>query len=337
MVKRQKVITVRKGYLKLRRVSMLTVDRYSKSAIGFLTRRRLAVPEDLSSLKPECIDDHEVEADIEWLYEAGYESHVGTYLVAALNFFCNVPRALSPWPNARGALSGWKNLEPSISTMPCPWIVATHIAWRLMMKKDPVAAQAARLWLVSFDAYSRSCEILDVKTHNCFLPNVGGSTVFAFTLSSSLDFEMQTNAGRPLRTKTKATDDTIVIDKQSFPGIGLIFRQLVCAAKAANADTLSFMLTYPAYATLITSAAVEANIPFKVTPHLARHGGASEDFFRRKRSLDEIMKRGRWRDKRSVTRYEKSGMLLKALSSLSPQTRAECERTHALNLRFMAE
>ena len=106
MVKRQKVITVRKGYLKLRRVSMLTVDRYSKSAIGFLTRRRLAVPEDLSSLKPECIDDHEVEADIEWLYEAGYESHVGTYLVAALNFFCNVPRALSPWPNARGALSG---------------------------------------------------------------------------------------------------------------------------------------------------------------------------------------------------------------------------------------
>ena len=90
MVKRQKVIIVRKGYLKLRRVSMLTVDRYSKSTIGFFTRRRLAVAEDLSSLKPECAGDHEVEADIEWLYEAGYESHVGTNLVAALNFFCNV-------------------------------------------------------------------------------------------------------------------------------------------------------------------------------------------------------------------------------------------------------
>ena len=304
MCKRQKVITVRHGYLKLKRVSNLTVDRYSRAATEFLGRRGLPLPASLSDLKPEAIQDSDAEADIEKLYEGGYESHVGAYLLAALNFFCGVlPRSPSPWPKARAALAGWRNLEPSRSTLPCPWLVATHIAWRLMMRRDPAAAQAARLWLVSFDSYTRSCEVLDIKTRNCFLPGVAGSSVCAFTLSSSLDFEFQSDAGLPLRTKTKTTDDTIIIDSKSFPGIALVFRQLVSSAKHANSETLSFLLTYPTYAGYILSAATEANVPFKVAPHLARHGGASEDFFRSKRPLDEIQKRGRWRNKRSVQRY----------------------------------
>ena len=146
---------------------------------------------------------------------------------------------------------------------------------------------------------------------------------------------MQASAGLALRSKTKASDDTIILDSQSFPGIAIVFRKLVAAAKAENASTLSFLLSYPTYASLISGAAVEAGIPFRVTPHLARHGGASEDFFRRKRSLDEIQKRGRWRDKRSVTRYEKSGMLLKSLGMLSAHTQSECERTDQLQLQFM--
>ena len=133
-----------------------------------------------------------------------------------------------------------------------------------------------------------------------------------------------------MRTKTKSSDDTVVIDHQSFSRVGAIFRCLVLDARLNNAATLSFRLDYPAYAKHISQAATQIGIPFKVTPHLARHGGASEDFARRKRTLDEIMKRGRWRDKRSVVRYEKSGMLLISVACMfreplparpEPQTR----------------
>ena len=336
MQKRSRFITAARGYLKFRRVSEATLSRYSRAVISFLETSRITVPDDLSSLSASDIPDQVVEYFLERLFESGYEVHVGTYLVAALNFFVGVsPRAQTPWPNARGALAGWKNLEPAVSRLPCPWIVAVLVASHLARMKTAVALQAARLWILSFDTYSRSCEVLDIKTHNCFIPGVGGSTVFGFTLSSSVDFENQALAGLPLRTKTKTSDDTVIIDSKSFSRIGDVFHALVSDAFAQRADTLSYRLDYPTYARLIADAATRGGVPYKVTPHLARHGGPSEDFFRKKRTLDEICKRGRWRDKRSVMRYEKSGMLLKSLSALSPQVRSECERVERSQLSFL--
>ena len=48
----------------------------------------------------------------------------------------------------------------------------------------------------------------------------------------------------------------------------------------------------------------------RISPHSARHGGASEDFYRSVRSLAEIKKRGQWESLASVSQYEKSGKLL---------------------------
>ena len=46
-------------------------------------------------------------------------------------------------------------------------------------------------------------------------------------------------------------------------------------------------------------------------PHILRHAGASNDAFRKRRSLADIQKRGRWEAKKSVSRYEKHALLLK--------------------------
>jgi integrase len=45
------------------------------------------------------------------------------------------------------------------------------------------------------------------------------------------------------------------------------------------------------------------------TPHCLRHGGASEDYASRARSLNQIQKRGQWKSAASVQRYSKPGRI----------------------------
>eukprot|EP00971_Amphidinium_carterae_P224070 4446352-Amphidinium_carterae.2 len=42
---------------------------------------------------------------------------------------------------------------------------------------------------------------------------------------------------------------------------------------------------------------------------MARHGGASRDWLLKRRTLEEIQKRGVWKSQAFVRRYEKSGVL----------------------------
>ena len=53
------------------------------------------------------------------------------------------------------------------------------------------------------------------------------------------------------------------------------------------------------------------------TLYAIRHGGASEDFLRRRRSFDEIQRRGRWRTTTSVRRYTKEAKVLSELHKVS--------------------
>ena len=47
-----------------------------------------------------------------------------------------------------------------------------------------------------------------------------------------------------------------------------------------------------------------------------RHGGASDDFLTKRRTLPEIKHRGRWRADSSVRRYTKSARALKELEKM---------------------
>eukprot|EP00973_Karenia_brevis_P059127 8231961-Karenia_brevis.AAC.1 len=50
-----------------------------------------------------------------------------------------------------------------------------------------------------------------------------------------------------------------------------------------------------------------------------RHGGASEDLLRRRRSLQEVRRRGRWMSDSSLKRYAKETRLLAELSKIPEQ------------------
>ena len=55
-------------------------------------------------------------------------------------------------------------------------------------------------------------------------------------------------------------------------------------------------------------------------PYRLRHGGASKDFNRQTRTLQEIQRRGRWKSFSSVRRYEKGGRVNQLLNSLPART-----------------
>eukprot|EP00973_Karenia_brevis_P006482 882223-Karenia_brevis.AAC.1 len=56
----------------------------------------------------------------------------------------------------------------------------------------------------------------------------------------------------------------------------------------------------------------------KPTLYSLRHGGASEDILRRRRSVQEVKRRGRWTSDASLKRYAKEARLLSEISKLHP-------------------
>ena len=72
----------------------------------------------------------------------------------------------------------------------------------------------------------------------------------------------------------------------------------------------------------------DALIALKLPPlvwYQLRHGGASADLLEKRRSMGEIMQRGRWEHPKSMKRYAKSGQIQKTLVALNPKTREFCK------------
>mmetsp|Transcript_40163 Transcript_40163/g.127065 ORF Transcript_40163/g.127065 Transcript_40163/m.127065 type:complete len:99 (+) Transcript_40163:1-297(+) len=57
-----------------------------------------------------------------------------------------------------------------------------------------------------------------------------------------------------------------------------------------------------------------------------RHAGASSDMLARRRTVGEIMARGRWAALKSVRRYAKGGSVQKAVERLAPGVRLFCQQ-----------
>ena len=62
----------------------------------------------------------------------------------------------------------------------------------------------------------------------------------------------------------------------------------------------------------------------KLVPYQLRHSGASSDMLSRFRNSEEIMKRGRWRCLKSVSRYEKHARVTLEFSKLPADVQQHC-------------
>ena len=53
-----------------------------------------------------------------------------------------------------------------------------------------------------------------------------------------------------------------------------------------------------------------------MSPHSARHGGASADAYHNVRTIEAVKERGRWQAIASVARYRKAGSYLRTVAAL---------------------
>ena len=73
-------------------------------------------------------------------------------------------------------------------------------------------------------------------------------------------------------------------------------------------DASVWNFTYPEYVAEFRRAATEAGLP-KAGPYQLRHSGASWDRLNKRRTQEEVQKRGQWKTMKSLVRYEKHGRI----------------------------
>ena len=109
------------------------------------------------------------------------------------------------------------------------------------------------------------------------------------------------------RTKTGTADDSVVVgDLKDRSYMGEVMSFLY----SQPGDALFPAISLAQYEKFLSSACVEMGYSAVIVqPHILRHSSASNDFFFKRRDLREVQKRGRWQARKSVSRYEKSGLM----------------------------
>ncbi|CAK0906896.1 unnamed protein product, partial [Prorocentrum cordatum] len=206
------------------------------------------------------------------------------------------------------ALQGFNRLDPGRTRPPLPLAFAALIAVELVGMGLGGMALAVMLM---FSAYLRPIELLSLQVSDVLVPTQG-SPYYAIHLHRA-------ERGQP--SKVGLYDETLLLDSSALPFLGY----LLDAHRAAAAGPALFDFDYRSFNESFRTAARTAGLA-AIKPDLYQlgHGGPSHDILNRLRSKAEVKDRGRWRDDRSVRRYEAHGrlQLQEKLVSEATQSRA---------------
>ena len=268
------------------------------------------------SIITEDLLDVALERYLDSLYFQGKGIYTGRIVVYAASFCRQLnTRHARTLHRSKAALVGWKRATPSYSRDPMPFEAAALLAFS-MAKRGAQGLAAASALITSFDGYLRPSEVLAVRPIDVHQPN-NQRHLAAVTIAPALPDD----GSAPVTTKAGEQDDTVVFGdaasrdaKRHF--VAALLRRRADAAKNKFAPIFNLLLSD--YERLIADALISCRLSgLNLVPHCARHGGASTDFHNRSRTLSEIQKRGRWKARASVLRYEKDGRLVRQLSRMT--------------------
>ena len=237
------------------------------------------------------------------LYLEGHDANVGDKLIAAWNYFFPQfsRKGMRGLPRVARTLKGWHRHCPARSRVPAPWIVVAMIVVEMLRMGEPAMA----CWVViSFWAYLRPSECMRLRRKDLIPPVPRVTRHWSLLVAPS-------EAGI-LTTKVGEQDDTIVWDSQEVLWMQELLREL--RGDGSNAPLWKF-----SYADLVLVwRGACATLKLRgFVPYQLRHGGPSHDRSEQVRSLEQIQKRGRWRQLKSVMRYEKAGRIAAEVMKLS--------------------
>ena len=211
------------------------------------------------------------------------------------------------FPKAKQALKGWDRLQPPGSREPAVWEAVLAVADDLI-GRDLQSTLVGALLPVAFDGYLRPSEALGLRGADVLRPaRSGPQRLWAATVAP---------ATQPVPSKTNTFDDTVFLGN-SAKGQAFVGGILDVLLSRAGQDKLFDRLTLAQLEATVKAACVRLQLPVTFTPHCLRHGGASRDALEKFEDLRAIQRRGRWKARESVRRYEKAGALLRVRSKFS--------------------
>ena len=116
------------------------------------------------------------------------------------------------------------------------------------------------------------------------------------------------------RSKTYATNNSVCLSSLIVPCLPQLMDALM---KDRRPTELLFPFSYPSYLELFDRSRRRINLPAMV-PYQTRHTGPAVDMARGHRDRVGIKDRGRWKNDKSVARYEQRARLGQSFQQLQP-------------------
>ena len=252
-------------------------------------------------------------AFLDYRYLEGDQSHVGSYLLAAINFvrtdFAAQPK--EGLARLRRAVKGSLKTCPPQSRVPLPWEWAAGLA-AIMQQKGHFDSAAALL--IGFDTYIRPGALLKVRLDDVLQP-------VAATGLNRWGIQLHPQE-RGVLSKTGTMDDTVIFGNFDVDVVPLLKRLM----RGKTPEMPLFSMSMKDYKAHFDEAAVILGLErFHLVTYQARHGGATRDILLGRRDQESVRKRGHWRTYTSLRRYEKSGRLQKVMQTTPPVALRYCQ------------
>ena len=256
----------------------------------------------LDERSPPSLVDSCLEEMLNHMFEQGEDLSKSQYMLAAVLY--RLPHLKSSkqamLPRSKQSLQGWRRLDPPKSRLPLPWEVVC------LMIKYAMAhnyLQEALIMAMCFALYLRPGEVSRLRCRD-LVPPVRNAKKTARTWSVVLHpVELE------VVSKTAEFDETVTFDDLETQYIPeAVSKHMKSRTRGKNQM-------------LFTSNSIQLKAVMEEAAK-AEHLGPPHPF--RKRRLDEIQRRGRWKSFASVRRYEKGGRLNQMLHELDPKVLDKC-------------
>ena len=311
---RRKVITLLLGngdivpnmtYLEQVTVTVKTARRYRKAIKSFLQwashirRGLLAEDSELDAALVAYMDE---------LFLQGHQPDYGETLMAAVlwkmpEFGRHGQKKLA---RSWRALKGWRKKCPARTRRPHALALWWALAWEMCRQ----GAWNMAVYLVfTLSTYMRPSEPLLIQCQDLVPPTPGVSREWHVTLFPE---------ERAARSKTYAVNDSVCLTTSLCPFLPELLETLY---NSRNQDELLFPFTYADYLVMFDRCRRQASLP-KMVPYQTRHSGPACDIAKGFRDRAGVKERGRWKDDRSVQRYEQRARLGQSFQQLSPALKA---------------
>ena len=216
-------------------------------------------------------------------------------------------------PREVRARQGFHRAAPGCSRAPLALSITTGIAMGLIHDGFREMALAV---LLSFSAYLRPGECRDLRCEDVLGPVGPASSALGHT---SIVIAPES---RGAASKTQTFDDTIILDSSDLPGLGAL---VLALARSRRPSAHLFEFNHAAFRERFESLAKGLIPTADLVLYQLRHGGASHDLLFKRRELQSIKMRGRWRADQSLRRYAKQGRVQSLVAQLSPASRRFCD------------